>query len=238
MSGGSTPKNISPCSSNHDAENIAKHTSQVLLFSAASVLYTTTHALLSFSRMVALNVAINTQGSSLLTLLISNNFVELKASVFKRFQPENLFQITCSDIVEWFHLFVFMFLIMVQNLDKKEDLHTFFLAAPIIIICEFLVDWVKHCFVSNFNRIPLEVYAKFSAVMRHDLTAGFEKRSSKQRSSGLAGSSSSSDSGDGRRGGNASENASSGSRAAAAAATMNEFRSLFVKFRNLLRSGM
>ena len=140
-------------------ETIAKHSGQAFLFCAACILYTTTHALLSFSRMVALNVAINTQGSSLLTLLISNNFVELKASVFKRFQPENLFQITCSDIVERFHLFMFMFLIMVQNLDKKEDLHTFFLAAPIIIVCEFLVDWVKHCFVSNFNRIPLEVYA-------------------------------------------------------------------------------
>ena len=42
-------------------------------------------------------------------------------------------------------------------------------------MCEFLVDWVKHCFVSNFNRIPLGVYAKFSAVLRHDMTAGFRR---------------------------------------------------------------
>ena len=162
---------------------VLQHVTQVVAFSAASVVYTTTHALLSFSRMVALNVAINTQGSSLLTLLISNNFVELKASVFKRFQPENLFQITCSDIVERFHLMVFMFLIMLQNLDKHEDLHTFFRAAPIIIVCELLVDWVKHCFVSNFNRIPLEVYAKFSAVLRHDMTASFEKNAAFTRTS-------------------------------------------------------
>ena len=65
--------------------------------------------------------------------------------------------------------------------------NTFFLAAPIIIMCEFLVDWVKHCFASNFNRIPLEVYAKFSAVLRHDLTAGFEKRGGDRRGGGGGG---------------------------------------------------
>jgi hypothetical protein len=31
---------------------------------------------------------------------MASNFVELKGSVFKKFDPENLFQIACSDIVE------------------------------------------------------------------------------------------------------------------------------------------
>ena len=155
-----------------------QHGTQILAFTLAAVGYTFLHSLLSFSRMVALNVAINTQGSSLLTLLISNNFVELKSSVFKRFQPENLFQITCADIVERFHLFIFMGLIGIQNLDKGEDRNIFMWAAPIILGCEFLVDWVKHCFVSNFNRIPLSVYSKYTAVLRHDLTTGFTAKNS------------------------------------------------------------
>ena len=158
---------------NHpEGTSVLHHGSQIIAFSIAAVVYTFFHALLSFCRMVALNVAINTEGSSLLTLLISNNFVELKASVFKRFQPENLFQITCSDIVERVHLFIFMGLIGLQNLDKVEDRDVFMWAAPIILGCEVLVDWVKHCFVSNFNRIPVDVYLKSAAVLRHDLTSG------------------------------------------------------------------
>jgi hypothetical protein len=35
-----------------------------------------------------------------LTLLVSNQFVEIKQSVFKKFEKENLFQVSCSDVVE------------------------------------------------------------------------------------------------------------------------------------------
>ena len=169
----------------HNPKHIStlQYWSQIFAFLLAAVGYTFLHSLLSFSRMVALNVAINTQGSSLLTLLISNNFVELKSSVFKRFQPENLFQITCADIVERFHLFIFMALIGLQNLDKEEDRNIFMWAAPIILGCEFLVDWVKHCFVSNFNRIPLDVYSKFTSVLRHDLTSGYTQSDSNKKQS-------------------------------------------------------
>ena len=71
-----------------------------------------------------------------------------------------------------------MGLIGIQNLDKGEDRNIFMWAAPIILGCEFLVDWVKHCFVSNFNRIPLSVYSKYTAVLRHDLTTGFTAKNS------------------------------------------------------------
>lgn len=46
--------------------------------------------------MVTLNVAINFYSNALLSLLISNQFVEIKASVFKKFEKENLFQLTCA----------------------------------------------------------------------------------------------------------------------------------------------
>ena len=39
---------------------------------------------------------------------MASNFVELKGSVFKKFDPENLFQIACSDIVERFRLIVYV----------------------------------------------------------------------------------------------------------------------------------
>ena len=47
-------------------------------------------------QMISLNVAINSYDHALLTLLVSNQFVEIKGSVFKKFEKDNLFQITCA----------------------------------------------------------------------------------------------------------------------------------------------
>jgi hypothetical protein len=41
-------------------------------------------------------VAINSFDHSLITLLISNQFVEIKGAVFKKFEKENLFQMSCA----------------------------------------------------------------------------------------------------------------------------------------------
>jgi hypothetical protein len=48
------------------------------------------HSLIIMSQAVTLNVAINSHNNALLTLLISNNFVEIKGNVFKRLGKENL----------------------------------------------------------------------------------------------------------------------------------------------------
>ncbi len=71
--------------------------------------------------------------------MISNNFVELKGSVFKKFEINNLFQMTCSgtyalynvlmvnicsflDVRERFHYVIFMLVIVIRNLSQSEDL--------------------------------------------------------------------------------------------------------------------
>lgn len=54
------------------------------------------HALVMVWQLIAMNVAINSFDHSLLTLLVSNQFVEIKGSVFKKFEKDNLFQITCA----------------------------------------------------------------------------------------------------------------------------------------------
>ena len=42
-----------------------------------------------------LNVAFNSHNEALLAIMMSNNFVELKGSVFKKFAKANLFQMAC-----------------------------------------------------------------------------------------------------------------------------------------------
>jgi hypothetical protein len=54
------------------------------------------HTLVLFYQLVSLNVAINSFDHSLITLLISNQFVEIKGAVFKKFEKENLFQMSCA----------------------------------------------------------------------------------------------------------------------------------------------
>ncbi|RUS15833.1 eukaryotic membrane protein family-domain-containing protein [Endogone sp. FLAS-F59071] len=126
--------------------------------------------------MVTLNVAINFYSNELLTLLISNQFVEIKGSVFKKFERENLFQLSCSDIVERFQQFIFLLLITLRNVIElsespplpfsilpstfvplfKLPTNTTFdsLLTPVfmVIVSELLVDWLKHAFITKSDR--------------------------------------------------------------------------------------
>lgn len=82
-------------------------------------------------QLLALNVAVNSYDHALLTLLVSNQFVEIKGSVFKKFEKDNLFQITCAgegdlpnvslplmriDIVERFTLALMLTVVAFRNL--------------------------------------------------------------------------------------------------------------------------
>ena len=69
-----------------------------------ALVYTVLHTMILFYHAVALNIALNSHNNILITLLISNNFVELKSNVFKKFERENLFQVACSDVVERFQV--------------------------------------------------------------------------------------------------------------------------------------
>ena len=60
------------------------------------------HALVMVYQLISLNVAINSYDHALLTLLVSNQFVEIKGSVFKKFEKDNLFQITCAGNTFYF----------------------------------------------------------------------------------------------------------------------------------------
>lgn len=34
---------------------------------------------------------------------------------------------------------------------------------------EFVVDWIKHCFILKFNNMSADIYAKFSMILRSDI---------------------------------------------------------------------
>ncbi|EGC31841.1 hypothetical protein DICPUDRAFT_99083, partial [Dictyostelium purpureum] len=137
--------------------------------------YVFLHSLVLFSQVITLNVAINSYNNALLTLMISNQFVELKGSVFKRFEKENLFQISCSDIVERFQAFIFLMIIAFQNLsDLNWDLSKdYFLDIGLVFLTvlgsELVVDAIKHAFITKFNKLPPKLYTKFFIILSDNI---------------------------------------------------------------------
>ncbi|MFH4973535.1 hypothetical protein AB6A40_000244 [Gnathostoma spinigerum] len=105
--------------------------------------------------------------------MMSNNFVELKGSVFKKFGKPNLFQMSCSDVRERFHILVLLTVVVIRNMmavDWKFDHFNALVPDLAMVICgEFLVDWLKHAFITKFNEIPAEVYRDFTITIAFDV---------------------------------------------------------------------
>lgn len=80
-------------------------------------------------------------------------FVELKGSVFKKFDKNNLFQVSCSDVRERLHLSVLLFIVVLQTMKEytwKEE--RFWILAPdcvLVLTFEVIIDWVKHAFITR-----------------------------------------------------------------------------------------
>ena len=74
---------------------------------------------------------------------IALQFVELKGSVFKKFDKNNLFQVSCSDVRERFHLFSLLFIVVVQTMKEygwREGKTIFFTFSKFLkVIIRYLV---------------------------------------------------------------------------------------------------
>lgn len=87
-----------------------------------ALVYVIGHSTALFYQVVTLNVAVNSYSNALLTLLMSNQFVEIKGTVFKKFEKENLFQLTCADVVERFQLWLMLLIIALRNIVEVGGL--------------------------------------------------------------------------------------------------------------------
>ncbi|CAK5073024.1 unnamed protein product [Meloidogyne enterolobii] len=100
--------------------------------------------------------------------MMSNNFVELKGSVFKKFGKPNLFQMSCSDVRERFHTVVLLLVVVLRNMTavnwKLEHLYEMTPDLIMIIAAELMVDWLKHAFITKFNEISSQVSRRMGFV--------------------------------------------------------------------------
>ncbi|XP_045769250.1 protein TAPT1 homolog [Maniola jurtina] len=144
-----------------------------------AMVYVFLHSLLILFQATTLNVAFNSNNKSLLIIMMSNNFVELKGSVFKKFDKNNLFQVSCSDVRERLHLSVLLFIVVLQTMKEymwKEE--RFWILAPdcvLVLTFEVIIDWVKHAFITRFNEIPYGVYREYTVSLAYDVAQTRQK---------------------------------------------------------------
>ncbi|CCG81756.1 Protein TAPT1 homolog [Taphrina deformans PYCC 5710] len=145
-----------------------------IAFLLLAVVYNVLHTILLFYQLVTLNVTVNSFSNALMTLLLSNQFVEIKGSVFKKFEKEGLFQITCADMVERFQLFIMLLIIGLRNTFEMSPntlgglLTTTLGPLTTVLGSEILVDWLKHAFITKFNHVRPTIYARFTDVLCRD----------------------------------------------------------------------
>ncbi|XP_012281531.1 protein TAPT1 homolog [Orussus abietinus] len=141
-----------------------------LLFALAYVLL---HSILVLFQATTLNVAINSSNKALLTIMMSNNFVELKGSVFKKFDKNNLFQLSCNDVRERFHLMMLLLAVSLQTMKeyawRADRLAVLLPDCIFLLLAEVLVDWVKHAFITRFNELSSTVYRDYTVSLAYDM---------------------------------------------------------------------
>lgn len=155
---------------------------RIIIYFLLATGYCYLHSMVLLYQVITLNVAINSYSNALLTLLLSNQFSEIKSTVFKKFERENLFQLTCADIAERFQLLMMLMVIGVRNLVEVSNegiipnswmgwnrwLGALFGPAAVVVGSEIVVDWLKHAYVIKFNNIRPRVYRKFLDVLVFD----------------------------------------------------------------------
>lgn len=122
-----------------------------------------------------MNVALNSQHNALMVLLVSNNFVELKSHIFKKFPKDQLFQIACKDIQDRFEIFYYGFVIAIQNVRSAVFGLSEFLSILTVFIAEVITDATKHAFIAKYNDISHDIFQKFRIILCSDLSKNAQK---------------------------------------------------------------
>ncbi|XP_012942570.1 transmembrane anterior posterior transformation protein 1 homolog [Aplysia californica] len=144
-----------------------------------AIVYVVVHTVMILMQAIILNVAFNSHNKNLLTIMMSNNFVEIKGNLFKRLDKNNLCQITYGDVKERFHYLVLLLFVFIRNM--KELQWNWDLAFPIIqdvavvLLVEMIVDWIKHAFITKFNELSASSYGDFALGLAQDIASSQQK---------------------------------------------------------------
>ena len=138
---------------------------------AIVLVYTLLHAYIHFWRVMIIAVAM--LANDLLIVLVTNNFNELKGTVFKKSEPRSLYPIVASDIVERTYLFLDVALVLFRMATSPQRSKMPFtevsLWIGVMIGLEIVTDWMKFMCISKFNQIDNNTYWHYNKIHRDDV---------------------------------------------------------------------
>ncbi|BAM39997.1 uncharacterized protein TOT_020001040 [Theileria orientalis strain Shintoku] len=126
------------------------------------------HSFLHLVRVLSLNIAINSPESTMFLLLITNNFSEIKSTVFKKYDAVSLFVIFASDAVERCYLFCDGLLVILKMSTSKRHLRSYITVLSWLVVIyglEVLIDLLKHGYLIKFNKIRSETFEKYNSTL-------------------------------------------------------------------------
>jgi len=145
---------------------------RLIMHTAFAILYMFIHSFIMLLQATTLNVAFNNHNKVLLLIMMSNNFIEIKGSVFKKFEKNNLFQVTCADVRERFHLFWLLYIVLIRNLSQRdwslEAVEDILPYMALILGTEFIIDWMKHSFIIKFNNLSVDIYPEYKLILAQE----------------------------------------------------------------------
>lgn len=136
------------------------------------VIYVIFHSFMHLIRVLSLNIAINSSDSAMFLLLVTNNFAEIKTTVFKKYNETSLFTIVATDAVERFHLCFDAMLVFFKMSTVECPLKSYITVSRWLIkmlILEVIIDYFKHSFLLKFNRIRGDIFKRYSEVLIGDV---------------------------------------------------------------------
>ncbi|EKD03720.1 hypothetical protein A1Q2_01946 [Trichosporon asahii var. asahii CBS 8904] len=130
-----------------------------VFFFTLSLAYVFVHTLIFFYMLISLNVAINSYDYTLISLLISNQFVEIKGYIVERFQ-----------------LGLMLVVISLRNMIEMAGSDLAFLPRSFVRGKSLLERILSHAFIAKFNHVRATVYGRFTDILAKDvLLAGTYK---------------------------------------------------------------
>lgn len=143
----------------------------LLIWTAGTAMISTAlHSLSLLLVAVTLNVAVNADDHSFVALLVSNNFNELKSSIFKKYTPESLHSVCVVDAIERLQYVLLFLVIILQHVSEKFDERAIADGLSILVV-EVFIDFAKLLFCCRFNGIPVTIFRSYTELSLLDLAS-------------------------------------------------------------------
>lgn len=143
---------------------------------AISFVHSTMHLL----RVLLFSVAINTSSSAVFLIIVTNNFGEIKSTVFKRYDAKGLFPIITSDIVERFYLVLDILFVLVRYSIAAHrgmcSLADVVGSLTFIVVLELVTDWLKFGLIIKFSELKAATLETYKEVLMADILLCRAKR--------------------------------------------------------------